>query len=137
MGNPSLLKFTYDFSIKLIRDFLDPVPLKLDQLFSENSIRDFLKNLWIPGSLKNIIPVPLKIPQLFFDKLYKGFPWESSNNLHITFFWKAYKGFLLSLLFHNGIPFYPFHKIRVFIITLMLYFSLIILYWDLSYYLSS
>ena len=42
MGNPPPLKLAYDFIETLIRDFLDPMPLKLDQLFSENPIREIL-----------------------------------------------------------------------------------------------
>lgn len=67
----------------------NPVPLKIIQLFSENPIRE------IPESSKNTVPVPLKLSQDLFNKAnnLKIF----SSLIHIRFFDKAYKGFLLLL----------------------------------------
>jgi hypothetical protein len=71
----------------------NPVPLKIIQLFSENTIRE------IPESSKNTVPVPLKLSQDLSIKLIMEILKIFSSLIHIRFFDKAYKGFLLSLLF--------------------------------------
>jgi hypothetical protein len=69
----------------------NPVPLKIIQLFSENTIRE------IPESSKNTVPVPLKLSQDLSIKLIREILKIFSSLIHITD--KAYNGFLLSLLF--------------------------------------
>lgn len=78
----------------------NPVRFGLPQLFSENPIREILT-----------------------DPLQKCNPYPSFIQITLI------RDFYYLYFFIMGFLFYPFHKIRAFIITLMLYFSLIILYW--------
>lgn len=80
----------------------NPVPLKIIQLFSENTIRE------IPESSKNTVPVPLKLSQDLSIKLIMEILKIFSSLIHIRFFDKAYKGFYYLYFFHNEIPFILF-----------------------------
>jgi hypothetical protein len=66
----------------------NPVPLKIIQLFSENTIRDFPSE-----SSNNTIPVPLKFTYDLSIKLIREILKIFSPLIHIRFFDKAYKGF--------------------------------------------
>ena len=93
----------------------NPVPLKLDQLFSENTIRE------IPESSKNTTPLPLKILYDFIEKLIRGFHLNLQIILPLHIF-----------CIHIGFLWYDYSMRFLWCYPL---FHLFILYWDSRFFI--